>query len=63
MFFLHPTTIFGKDEVLWVDAVKIPGIPFTRFVKNWHVGGYNLFFGNIRQNVNLRVEHYLSEKI
>ena len=48
--------------VLWVDAVKIPGIPFTRFVKNWHVGDYNLFYGNIRQNVNLRVEHYLSEK-
>ena len=47
--------------VLWVDAVKLPGIPFTRLVKNWHIGDYNLFYGNIRQNVNLRVEHYLLE--
>lgn len=48
--------------VLWVDAVKIPGIPFTRFVRNWHIGDYNLFYGNIRQNVNLRVENYLLQK-
>jgi hypothetical protein len=47
------------DGILWVDPVKIPGIPFTKLVKNWHIGDYNLFYGNIRQNVNLRVNNYL----
>lgn len=45
--------------ILWVDAVKIPGIPFTKLVKNWHIGDYNLFYGNIRENVNFTVENYL----
>lgn len=45
--------------VLWVDAVKIPGIPFSRLVKNWHIGDYNLFYGNIRENVAVRVNEYL----
>lgn len=47
------------DGVLWVDPVKIPGIPFTKLVKNWHIGDYNLFYGNIRKNVNERVNNYL----
>lgn len=45
--------------VLWVDAVKIPGIPFTRFVKNWHIGDYNLFYGNVRENVETRVSQFI----
>lgn len=45
--------------ILWVDAVNIPGIPFSRLVKNWHIGDYNLFYGNVRENVNLRVAEYL----
>lgn len=47
------------EGILWVDAVNIPGIPFTKMVKNWHIGDYNLFYGNIRENVNLRVAEYL----
>lgn len=45
--------------VLWVDPVKVPGIPFTKLVKNWHIGDYNLFYGNVRYNVNERVNEYL----
>ena len=47
--------------VLWVDAVNIPGIPFTKLVKNWHIGDYNLFYGNIRLNVDDRVASYLEK--
>lgn len=47
--------------ILWVDPVKIPGIPFTKLVKNWHIGDYNLFYGNIHENVNLRVKQYLTK--
>ena len=50
------------NGILWVDAVKIPGIPFTRLVKNWHIGDYNLFYGNIREHVNYSVENYLDKK-
>lgn len=48
--------------ILWVDAVKIPGIPFTRLVKNWHIGDYNLFYGNIRENLTIRVDHFLEHQ-
>ncbi|MCD8528660.1 MAG: DUF3089 domain-containing protein [Chitinophagales bacterium] len=50
------------NGILWVDPVKVPGIPFTKFVKNWHIGDYNLFYGNIRYNVNERVNVYLQNK-
>jgi hypothetical protein len=51
-----------ENGVLWVDAVSLPGIPFTRFVKNWHIGDYNLFYGNIRVNLADRVNQYLLNK-
>lgn len=58
-FYKHKHGAQVHKGVLWVDAVKIPGIPFTRLVKNWHIGDYNLFYGNVRENVATRVTHYL----
>lgn len=49
------------DGILWVDAVSLPKMPFTKFVKNWHIGDYNLFYINIRDNFALRVNEYLSK--
>ncbi len=49
------------DGVLWVDPVNIPGIPFSKLVKNWHIGDYNLFYANVRENVNLRVANFLKK--
>lgn len=51
-----------NDGILWVDPVNLPGIPFTRFVKSWHIGDYNLFYGNVRQNVGVRVAEYLTQQ-
>lgn len=40
---------------LWVqNPIKLP------LKKNFHVGDYNLFWGNIRENVELRVKTYLN---
>lgn len=59
-------TMFNKrygavvnDGILWVDAVRLPKIPFTKLVKNWHIGDYNLFYVNIRDNFALRVNEFL----
>lgn len=48
-----------RDHVLWVDPVNLPGIPFTRFKKNWHVADYNLFWVNVRRNLEERVSAFL----
>jgi hypothetical protein len=45
--------------VLWVDGVKLPGIPLSTLVKNWHIGDYNLFYVNIRNNFAVRVKEFL----
>jgi hypothetical protein len=48
-----------EGGVLWVDAVRLPGIPFAKLVKNWHIGDYNLFYVNIRNNFAVRVNEFL----
>ncbi len=43
--------------ILWVqNPIKLP------LKKNFHVGDYNLFWGNIRENAELRVKTYLNSK-
>ncbi|MGB0931940.1 MAG: DUF3089 domain-containing protein [Chitinophagales bacterium] len=48
----------AKDGVIWIHKPKIP-FAFLYFSKNFHVGDYNLFWMNVRENVAERVVNYL----
>lgn len=51
----------NKDQMLWINKPKF----FGNFLIGWdryHVVDYNLFYMNIRANVELRVENYLKKK-
>jgi hypothetical protein len=44
--------------VLWIDKPKFPGSIFFR-TRNYHIADMNLFYMNIRQNVEERIRAYL----
>ena len=46
-----------ENHVLWVSQLRFPGSIFVR-QKNFHIGDINLFYMNIRENVNTRVRAY-----
>ena len=48
------------DNILWITKPDIKGKTFILF-KNFHAGDYNLFYKDIRENVALRIRHYLAE--
>ena len=51
----------NKDQMVWINKPKF----FGNFLIGWdryHVVDYNLFYLNIRENVELRVENYLKKK-
>jgi hypothetical protein len=47
--------------MLWIHR---PKIPFARTLSggNYHIGDYNLFYMNIRENVAERINTYLKHK-
>jgi hypothetical protein len=45
------------NGVLWVNKPKFPGAIFYRS-KNYHVGDINLFYMNIRENIEQRIAAY-----
>ena len=45
-------------NVLWIEKPRFP-FSFLDSRKNYHAGDINLFYLNIRNNVNLRIESYL----
>lgn len=45
------------DGVIWIHKPKIP-FAFLYFSKNYHVGDYNLFWMNVRENVAERTHAY-----
>lgn len=47
-----------NNNVLWVSKPKFFGNIFLT-TKNYHIGDYNLFYDNIRTNVNKRILTYL----
>ena len=49
------------DGLLWLDRPKFPW-SFLLTTKNYHVGDYNLFYVNIRNNAILRTKSYLRKK-
>jgi Protein of unknown function (DUF3089) len=40
--------------ILWISRPKFPGARFYKS-KNYHVGDYNLFYSNVRQDVSRRI--------
>lgn len=44
-------------DLLWVTRPHFPGSIFYR-TKNYHIGDYNLFYLNVRENVATRVRYY-----
>ena len=59
---IHPRAADAKiqERVLWVDKLRFPGQIFLQ-TKNYHVGDINLFYVNIRQNLDARIHAFLSK--
>ncbi len=49
----------NKDGMLWINKPKVFGSIFFSW-KSYHVADYNLFYMNIRENVEKRVENFLN---
>lgn len=47
--------------MLWIQEPRVPGRLFIN-LKNYHVGDYNLFWFNIRENVKQRCEAFLKHQ-
>lgn len=43
--------------LLWINKPRIPLARFTR-IKNYHIGDFNLFYLNVRENVAHRLSHF-----
>jgi hypothetical protein len=51
---LHTTNARIHNGVLWVDRPKFPG-SFLYTSKNYHIGDVNLFYMNLRHNIEERI--------
>ncbi len=47
--------------MLWIQEPRVPGRMFIN-MKNYHVGDYNLFWFNIRENVKQRCDAYIRQQ-
>lgn len=50
-----------NDGMLWVSLPKIPKRFWMSFVSNYHFADINLFWEDIRQNTQLRIETFLEK--
>lgn len=50
-----------NDGMLWVSLPKIPKRFWLSFVSNYHFADINLFWDDIRQNTQLRIDSYLKK--
>jgi hypothetical protein len=59
-FTYYPQLADAQNHVgmLWINKPYIKGRAFIR-TKRWHYADINLFYMNIRENVELRIEQYL----
>jgi len=46
-----------NKNVLWVNKPKFPW-GFLYFTRNYHIGDINLFYSNLRENIQTRIEAY-----
>lgn len=51
--------VYGS--ILWASKPRFPGSLFFNRT-NYHIGDFNLFYLNVRENARLRVEHYLAKQ-
>jgi hypothetical protein len=58
--FSHTNDAKVADNVLWVHKPRFPG-SFLYRIRNYHIGDINLFYLNIRRNVETRLKGYLKE--
>ena len=54
----HSTDAQNHDGILWVNRPKFPGAVFYRS-RNYHIGDINLFYMNMRENIEQRIFSYL----
>lgn len=52
-----PNNARVSGNVLWISKPRFPGSAFY-VSKNYHVGDYNLFYFNIREDVIRRIQYY-----
>lgn len=52
------TATLVTEGVLWVDPPHIPLVGRSIHRENWHVGDFNLFWPNVRENVHTRLEAF-----
>jgi hypothetical protein len=53
----HTTDAQIHNGILWVNKPKFPGAIFYRS-KNYHIGDINLFYMNMRENIEQRIFSY-----
>lgn len=54
---LHTADAQIHDGILWLNRPHFPG-SFLLQTKNYHIGDINLFYMNIRENLNTRIEAF-----
>jgi pimeloyl-ACP methyl ester carboxylesterase len=59
-FIPHTNDAQIHNGVLWVSRPKFPGSAFFR-AKNYHIADVNLFYMNLRKNIEQRILSYLSK--
>jgi hypothetical protein len=58
---LHTTDAQIHNGVLWVNKPKFPGA-FLYRTRNYHIADINLFYINLRQNIEDRINTYFNKK-
>ena len=53
----HTQSARVEGNALWISRPRFPGGIFYR-TKNYHVGDYNLFYMNVREDVARRIRYY-----
>ncbi|MFM2226260.1 MAG: hypothetical protein RJA07_2462 [Bacteroidota bacterium] len=57
----HRVDALNKDGLLWIHKPRLMAALFLR-IKNYHVGDYNLFYINVRENAKHRVDEFLKKQ-
>ena len=52
----HDTKVMG--DMLWITRPKFRGGILGLFMKNYHAGDFNLYYGDIRENIERRIKEY-----
>jgi hypothetical protein len=57
----HTTGAEIHEGVLWIDKPKFPGSAFFK-TRNYHIADINLFYINLRENVEERINAFIKKK-